>query len=45
MLLTIIEKTWPKSVKIRVPLSLLGWLFIIGTMVYATSKDVSRLLG
>ena len=45
VLLTIIERVWPRSVKIRIPLSLLGWLFLIGTMVYATSKDVSRLLG
>jgi len=45
VLMTIIERVWPKSAKIRIPLSLLGWLFLIGTMVYATSKDVSRLLG
>jgi len=45
ILLTVIEKFWPKSVKVRIPLSLLGWLLLIGTMVYATTKDVSRLLG
>ncbi len=45
VLMTVIEKVWPRSIKIRIPLSLLGWVFIIGTMVYATSRDVSRLLG
>ncbi|PKM81167.1 MAG: membrane-associated Zn-dependent protease [Firmicutes bacterium HGW-Firmicutes-14] len=45
IIMTVMEKLWPKSVKVRLPLSLLGWLLLIGVMVYATSKDVYRLIG
>jgi len=45
ILMTILEKVWPKSVKVRIPLAILGWLLLISLMVYTTSKDISRLLG
>ena len=45
ILMTLLEKVWPKSVKIRIPIAILGWLFLICLMVYTTSKDISRLLG
>lgn len=45
IVLTFLEKLWPKSVKIRIPLAVLGWLFLISTMVYATWQDITRLLG
>ncbi|MFA5880993.1 MAG: site-2 protease family protein [Eubacteriales bacterium] len=45
ILMTLLEKVWPKSVKIRIPIAILGWLFLICLMVYMTSKDISRLLG
>ncbi|MCL4439633.1 MAG: site-2 protease family protein [Firmicutes bacterium] len=45
ILMTLLEAIWPKWNKIRVPLSILGWLFLISVMIYATSRDISRLLG
>lgn len=45
IVMTILEKVWPRSTKLRVSLSLMGWLFLISIMVYATTKDISRLLG
>lgn len=45
IVMTLIEKLWPKSTRVRLPLSLLGWLFLLSVMVYATTKDISRLLG
>lgn len=45
ILMTVMEKISPKSRKVRIPLSLLGWLFLICVMVYATSRDISKLLG
>lgn len=45
ILLTVMEKVSPGWRKARMPLALLGWLFLICIMVYATSRDISRLLG
>ncbi len=45
MVMTALEAVWPKSTKVRMPLALVGWLFLISIMVYATTRDISRLLG
>ena len=45
IVMTVLEKLWPKSTRVRLPLSLLGWLLLLSVMVYATTKDISRLLG
>lgn len=45
ILMTFLEKISPKWNKARMPLSLLGWLFLIFVMGYATSRDIFRLFG
>lgn len=45
ILMTLIEKVSPKWNRARLPLSILGWLFLIFVMVYATTRDITRLLG
>ena len=45
IMMTVLEKLWPKSTRVRLPLSLLGWILLLTVMVYATTKDISRLLG
>jgi regulator of sigma E protease len=38
-----LERLFPKARRAYVPVMLVGWLFIIGLMVYATAMDVSKL--
>lgn len=45
ILMTLLEKLWPQSTRVRIHLSLFSWMLLMGIMVYATSKDISRLLG
>jgi regulator of sigma E protease len=45
IVMTIMEKVSPKWNRVRLPLSILGWLFLIFVMVYATTRDITRLLG
>lgn len=39
-----LEKIHPKFLRLHIPLSIAGWVFIIGLMVYATVLDVGRML-
>jgi membrane-associated protease RseP (regulator of RpoE activity) len=42
--MALVEKIFPPLVRLRVPLTLLGMLFLVGVMVYASVQDVARLM-
>ncbi|MCG9967291.1 site-2 protease family protein [Pelotomaculum terephthalicicum JT] len=42
IILYLLEKIHPKFLRLHVPLALVGWVFLIGLMVYATVLDVGR---
>ena len=44
ILLCLLEKVHPKMTKLHIPLSIAGWVIMIGLMVYVTVHDVGRLL-
>jgi len=44
ILLYMLEKIHPKTMKLQLPLSIAGWIFIIGLMVYVTVLDVGRII-
>lgn len=44
LLLYLMEKIHPSLLRLHVPLSIAGWLFILGLMVYVTVSDISRML-
>ncbi len=43
ILLTLFEKLFPRITRVRVPLAIAGWAFMIGLLIYATVMDVSKL--
>ena len=44
IVLLVLEKVYPKSTRLYVPLSVLGLVLILGLVVYTTILDVGRLL-
>lgn len=43
LLLALLEKIHPKLLKVQMPLTIAGLVFILGLMIYATIMDISRL--
>ncbi|MFZ5644839.1 MAG: site-2 protease family protein [Bacillota bacterium] len=44
ILLYLMEKIHPALLRLHLPLSVAGWLFVLGLMVYVTAADISRVL-
>ncbi len=44
ILLALLERIHPKLLKVQVPLTIIGLVFILGLMIYATIMDIGRLL-
>ncbi len=44
ILMLLLEKVHPKAIRLHVPLSLLGLIFILGLVVYTTALDLGRLM-
>jgi membrane-associated protease RseP (regulator of RpoE activity) len=44
ILLYLLEKIHPKMLRFHLPLSIAGWLFILGLMIYVTINDIGRYL-
>jgi regulator of sigma E protease len=44
ILLYLLEKIHPKLLKAQVPVTIAGWVMIIGLMIYATINDVIKLI-
>ena len=42
--MAVLERIFPPFVRLRVPLTLLGMLLLVGVMVYASVGDVARLV-
>jgi len=42
IILYLLEKIHPKLLRLHIPLSIAGWIFIIGLMVYVTVLDIGK---
>ncbi len=44
IVLYLLEKLHPKALKLHIPVTVVGWVFMIGTMLFLTFRDVARYL-
>ncbi|MFZ5967986.1 MAG: site-2 protease family protein [Bacillota bacterium] len=44
MILYLLEKIHPKFLRLHYPLVVVGWVFVLGLMIYVTALDITRIL-
>ena len=44
VILHLLEMIHPKLVKLQVPMAILGWVIMVGLLVYVTALDIGRLM-